>query len=189
MSTIIPCPSCSRSLRVPSGLSGQTVRCPTCGTTFVHTEPEAPPSSEREPLRDRDYDEEEIDELSSRRRGTEKPGKVMAIALMMLIGGIWATLHGVLFLAYAGLGGLLTFGFGWVCCLWPGPYYSLVMGILAIIKGSALLGERGHLQAPPTSIAVMQIVNIVNGDVPNCVMGIIALVFLNEPETRRYYRG
>jgi hypothetical protein len=35
----------------------------------------------------------------------------------------------------------------------------------------------------------MQIINIINLDVVNCAMGIISLVFLNEPEVRRYFRG
>jgi hypothetical protein len=35
----------------------------------------------------------------------------------------------------------------------------------------------------------MQIVNIVNGDIPNCVMGILTLVFLGEKPVARYYRG
>jgi hypothetical protein len=63
------------------------------------------------------------------------------------------------------------------------------MGIMAIVAASPLLGENAHLQAAPRGIAIMQIINIINLDVVNCAMGIISLVFLNEPEVRRYFRG
>jgi hypothetical protein len=63
------------------------------------------------------------------------------------------------------------------------------VGIMAIVKGAALLGRDDWRQSPPRTIAIMQIINIINFDVTNCVLGIITLVFLNEPEVRRYYRG
>src|SRR5439155_12754509 len=111
------------------------------------------------------------------------PGKVQAIAIMTLVGGILALLTA---LTWLGVGGLASFG---ICCLWPGGYYSLILGILATIKGSKLLGKDGFREAPPKAIAIMQIINIVNGDIANCVMGTLTLVFLNEPEVRNYYRG
>ena len=41
---------------------------------------------------------------------------------------------------------------------------------------------------PARAIAIMQIINIVNGDIPNCVMSILALVFLGD-RVRGYYRS
>jgi hypothetical protein len=35
----------------------------------------------------------------------------------------------------------------------------------------------------------MQIVNIINFDVVNCVLGIVILVFLSDPEVKAYYQG
>jgi hypothetical protein len=35
----------------------------------------------------------------------------------------------------------------------------------------------------------MQIVNIINGDVANCVMGILSLVFISDREVERFFRG
>ena len=43
-------------------------------------------------------------------------------------------------------------------------------------------------QGPPRTLAVLQIICIVNLDVINCVLGIIALVMLNAPEVVSYYR-
>jgi hypothetical protein len=127
--------------------------------------------------------------MPSRRRIRPKPGKVQAISIMMLVGGILAIIGSVISLGYLGVVGIASMGAGLLCCLWPGPYYGLVVGIMATIKGSQLLGDKAHVQPPPKNIAIMQIINIVNLDIPNCVMGIISLVFLSEPEVRRYFRG
>ena len=62
------------------------------------------------------------------------------------------------------------------------------MGIMATIRGSNLLGQEAHRQPAPRGIAIMQIINIINGDVPNCLMGIISLIFMNEREVQRFFR-
>jgi hypothetical protein len=62
------------------------------------------------------------------------------------------------------------------------------MGIMAIVKGSQLLGERAAEQVPPSGIAVMQIINVVNCDWVNLTLGILNLVFLGDEEVKRYFR-
>jgi predicted Zn finger-like uncharacterized protein len=194
------CPACRNELRVQDEFLGRKVRCPTCnavfeaGTTPVADAPGAPgqgapgaPAQEEvvdydpaaDPRARRRRDPDDYDD----RRTRDKPGKVQAIAIMMLIGGILALINGLTLLLSLGLGSM------GICCLWPGPYYGLVVGIMAIVKGSQLLGKDDWRQPPPRGIAIMQIINIINFDMPNCVMGILTLVFLNEPEVRRYYRG
>lgn len=185
MPEIIGCPGCQRQLKVPEEMLGHAVKCPRCGHTFdaplapaatleyrvvelpgepapLPPLPEPPEVGYRQP--ERIYP------------APAPPGKVQAIAVMTLVGGILAVLTAV--------GLLLTC----YCAAWPGTYYSLVLGILAIIKGSALLGRDAHRETAPRTIAIMQIVNIINFDLTNCVLGILSLVFLNEPEVRRYYR-
>jgi len=197
MSLTISCPSCQRTLRVPESLLGQAVKCPSCSHTFTAPEqvedeaqlrrPGTPQPQEnygdepvpskrrsREEAYDEDHDEAPLD---SRRRRDEKPGKVQAIAIMTLIGGILATLTGVAFMA-------TIYG---LC--WPGTYYSLVMGIMAIVKASQLLGDRASSQALPSGIAIMQIVNIVNCDFVNLTLGIISLVFLSDREVKDFFRS
>jgi predicted Zn finger-like uncharacterized protein len=201
MNLTIPCPSCQRSLRVPENLLGQAVKCPSCAHLFTAPEqveeeaplrpaapperpsarPAAPPEYDDEPrpfrrrMRDEDYDDEE--DASRRRRGSEKPSKVQAISVMILVGGILATLTAVI---------LMVTIYG-LC--WPGTYYSLVLGIMAIIKGSQLLGDRAPEQPPPSGIAIMQIINIVNCDCINLTLGIINLVFLSDREVKDYFRA
>jgi predicted Zn finger-like uncharacterized protein len=191
MTDTISCPSCQRTLRVPESLLGQLVKCPTCRETFTAALEGPPPRREAPPPppRPRDYagdeppprpyrDERDDWEDDDRPRRREKPSKVQAIGVMTLVGGILATLLGV---------GLTLGGFP-VCCFWPGTYFSLVMGIMAIVKGADLLGANAHRSKPPMAVAVMQIINGVNGDFVNLTMGIITLVFLNDPEVKRYFR-
>jgi hypothetical protein len=134
-----------------------------------------------------DFDDDEFDRSirRGRRRGSGlRPGKVHAIAIMTLIGGIWACLWAIhigVWMAFFGLG---TCG---VTCLNPGPYYSLVLGILAIVKGSQLLGENAAMHPPPRGISIMMIINIINADVVNCVLGILNLVFCGDPEVEGWY--
>ena len=190
MTAIINCPSCDRGLQLPESLAGQAVQCPTCGHTFTATangsspapiyrpdDVEPPPS--RRPSPPPPHEEDYLEEPPSRRPKRQKPAKVQAISIMMLVGGIYALVHA--------LGAVAATTF--VCCLWPGIYYAIVMGIMAIVTASPLLGDSAHLQAAPRGVAIMQIINIINLDVVNCVMGIISLVFLSEPEVRRYFRG
>ncbi len=135
---------------------------------------------------DDDYEDDDYEDRPSRRgrrtKMAQRPGKVQAIAIMTLIGGILAALVALNWL----IADASSMG---ICCLWPGQYYTIVLAILAIIKGSQLLGQDAHRQAPPKGIAIMMIVDIINFDIPNLVMGIIILVFCNDPEVERFFEG
>jgi hypothetical protein len=190
MTTVINCPGCQKGLQLPESLVGHEVQCPTCSRTFtaaVDRAPATPPNYAQDEVESRPSrrgsvppggNDDYYDETPSRRRARGKPGKVQAISIMMLVGGIYALVHALGAVAASGL----------ACCIWPGVYYAIVMGIMAILRASPLLGETAYLQSAPKAVAIMQIVNIVNLDVVNCVMGILTLVFLNEPEVRRYFR-
>jgi hypothetical protein len=207
MPSVINCPSCERRLNVPDTLVGEAVKCPTCGETFT-ADPDGPPPArpdadeprperrtfdltpedrdddvKRQPRRSRSRDDEaeeedDRDDLRPRRRRPRKPGAVTAIGVMMLVGGILAII------LFVGLG----LGTGLACCIWPGTYYSLVMGILAVVKGSQLLGDDAHRVEPPRWVAVMMIINIVCADVTNLALGIVCLCLLNDQEVERYFR-
>jgi predicted Zn finger-like uncharacterized protein len=195
--SVVACPACHGKLRVPEDLLGTRVRCPTCAETFyapddrrdagpIDAGPVGPASRRSRPDRDRyaGYDEEED---YPRSREDQVPGMVQAISIMTLVGGILAILLGVGALVWFGLGGLFSMGAACLCLFWPGPYYSIILGILATVKGAQLLGRDARRQGPPNAIAIMQIINVINGDIPNCVMGILTLVFLNQPEVRRFF--
>jgi len=124
----------------------------------------------------RDYDEEDDYDDRRRRRAPEKPGQIQAIAIMMLVGGILGMIAMLSYLA-------ATFCF---ILVWPGFYFEFVISILLIIRAINMLNKDD--QGPPRTLAVLQIICIVNLDVINCVLGIIALVMLNAPEVVSYYR-
>ena len=83
-------------------------------------------------------------------------------------------------IVWVALGFLFTTGF---MCLWPGFYYAIVVGVFAILRGTALLGDRWY-KSNPRTIFIMQIVLAVNLDVVNIALGIIGLVFLSEREVQ-----
>lgn len=87
---------------------------------------------------------------------------------MLLGGGAWAIGANLLSVAIFPL---------W--CFWPGFYFGIVWGILAIIRGAGMLGDNWRANRPGT-LVILQIVQIVNLDVINVVLGIIGLVFLND---------
>jgi hypothetical protein len=167
------CPRCRRAL------DGDAV-CPTCGK---HISSDARGMRARDDDYDdddrRDADYDDAPDISRRRKSKQRPGKVQAVSIMTLIGGIYAIVH------FLGVGG----GSTGLCCLWPGLYYALVVGIFAIVKGSQLLGENARAQTPPKGVAIMMIINIINGDMINCVLGIIILVFCSDPEVENFFKG
>lgn len=124
------------------------------------------------PFRDDDYDEPDEDDWESRR----KPGKVSAIAGMLIGGGAWAI--------FANLFSIVIFP---LWCFWPGLYFGIIWAILAIVRGAGLLGDRWHRQEPRT-LVVLQIVQAVNLDIVNIAMGIVGLVFLNDRQVRLSFR-
>jgi hypothetical protein len=107
-----------------------------------------------------------------------EPGKVQAIAIMTLVGGIWAVLWGI---------GVICGAWWLVVPILTGAY-SIVFGVLAIIKGASLLGQAARNETAPRPVAIMQIVNVINCDIANMVLGIITLVFLSDEQVASYYQ-
>jgi hypothetical protein len=198
MTDLATCPNCRQSLRVPPSLIGRRLKCPACASDF---DPVLAPPRPRDEPPARDYpdddrwddrpvrrsrrDEDEHDDdyprrdrPRDRRRDEPKPSKVQAIGVMMLVGGI---LNCVLALS------LLVFSCG-ILLIWPGTYVAIVAGILCIIRGSTLIGERADRESPPIAPAVLQIVCILNVDLVNVTLGIVELIMLNDSEVRRYLR-
>ncbi len=105
----------------------------------------------------------------------QKPGKIQAIAIITLVQGIMAIIGGL------GLG-LSTM------CIYVPFVYGIVYGIMATIKGSAMLGQNPWpaYQTVRTT-AIMAIVNVINCDFMfGMAGGIVILVFLNDPEVKAY---
>ena len=106
-----------------------------------------------------------------------QPGKLQAVAIMSLVGGIMSLL------VCAAIAASTFF-------IWITWIYSLVLGIMAIVYGSQMLGKnsvQGFSSAK--TIAIMQIISIISCDFVNLTMGIVSLVFLNDEEVKTYLRN
>jgi hypothetical protein len=197
MSMVTDCFACGRALHIPDELLGRDVKCPACHHTFTASDslfnapqvsqatppaaaklyggPESygvPPPAYGEQPSTREFFHEAPEWSGS----GEKPQKVQAIAVMMMIGGIIALLLGTIEV------------FTCFMLAWPGTYYNLALGIMAIVRAAALMGTGARDELPPRNIAVMQIINVVNLDFFNLTFGIITLVFLDAPEVKAYFR-
>lgn len=194
---VAPCPGCQVRLSVEPKDVGLEVECPYCKTLFTakraQQQSSPPPTTgsqssadvkrpsqrrsrrdedDERPRRSRRWDTEDEDDYEPRRRN-KKPSELGAIAGMLLGGGIWALVMSV------SVGGAF-------CCLWPGSWYALVVGILMIVRGANMLNNRDEA-GPPRTMLILQIIMIVNLDVPNMVMGIIGLVLLGNDKVKDYY--
>jgi hypothetical protein len=112
-----------------------------------------------------------------------KPGKVQAIAIMTFVSGILNILYGLTLGVGLLLGAFGTFGLS-LCCA-PIGLLPIALGIFEIIGGTKLMGtppRRFDVQ----TIAIFEIINIISGAFPSLVIGILNLVFYNEPLTKDY---
>lgn len=110
-----------------------------------------------------------------------KPGKVQAIAIMMLVNGILNILYGL----YATIGIILgTFFVGVLCA--PVTILPAILGIFEVIYGSKLLSNPPRRVNNIQTIAILEIIAIVSGNGLSAIVGILNLVFLSEPEVRAY---
>ena len=110
-----------------------------------------------------------------------KPGKVQAIAIMMLVNGILNILCGLGVTASIVLG---TIGIGILCA--PVTILPAVLGIFEVISASKLLSDPVRPVQNLQTIAILEIVAVVCGNGISVVVGILNLVFLSEPEVKAY---
>jgi len=107
---------------------------------------------------------------------------VMAIAVMTLVNGIINILAGLGLTASIVLG---TLGIGLLCA--PITILPSVLGIFEIIYASQLLSNPPKPVKPSQVIAILEICCIIIGNVISLVVGIIALVFYNDPQVQGYF--
>ena len=111
---------------------------------------------------------------------TEKPGLVMAVAVMTLISGI-ANIFWGLGLSLAALGTLV----GIVCI--PFTVLPTILGIFEIIYAAKLLGNPPQPVQPANTLAILEIVCVLTGNVFSMIVGILSLVFYNDVVVQRFF--
>ncbi len=112
----------------------------------------------------------------------QKPGMVTAIGVMTLVNGIVNILYG---LGVTGSIVLGTFGFGLLCA--PVTLLPVVLGIFEILYASKLLPDPPQPVEPSQTIAILEILAILTGNALSLVVGILALVFYNDPQVKEYF--
>jgi phage FluMu protein Com len=171
------CTGCHKLLRSDDDAAGKKAQCPECGV--VATVPNAPgtalDSSNYPPVRA----VTSPPHVSSANGLPPKPSKVTAMGIMFIVGGVIA--------ASLAISDLIIACF--LCFTSVFAVYEIILAVLAITKGVRLLGASAYAEPPPNGIAVMQIVNVIHCDFANLAMGIVNLVFCNDPEVRAYLHG
>lgn len=114
---------------------------------------------------------------------TQKPGMVTALSIMTLVNGILNILYGLGVTVSVVVG---TFGIGLLFCA-PFTILPAVLGIFEIIYASKLLSNPPQPVRPNRTIAILEITSIIAGGVISAVVGIVALVFYNDPGVRAYF--
>lgn len=112
----------------------------------------------------------------------ERPGMVTAIAIMTLVNGVLNILYALSVTFGIVLG---TFGIGLLCA--PLTILPGILGIFEIIYATQLLAIPPRAVKPNQTIAILEIAAIAAGNVISLIVGILALVFYNDPAVRMYF--
>jgi hypothetical protein len=110
----------------------------------------------------------------------ESPGLVKTIAVLTLINGIvnifWGLIAAVTVTASIVL-----------ICLAPLAILPTVLGIFEIIYAAKLLTNPPQPVQPSTTIAILEILCVLTGNVFSMIVGILSLVFYNDPQVKEYF--
>lgn len=110
----------------------------------------------------------------------QKPALFTAIAVMTLISGIINLFWG--FIASATALGTLV---GIVCL--PITILPTILGVFEIIYAAKLLSSQPQPVKPSQSIAILQILTFLIGNVFSMVVGILSLIFYNDVNVKDYF--
>ena len=197
------CNNCGQHIEFDNSMVGSEVACPSCGMDtelFIpggEAQPEieapTPPYQQVDPASaatttDQLQSDGGMPATAEGQPMPQRPGKVLAISIMTLAGGIIAIL-GCGFILYITAFLLATNNILFFLTI-ISAIYSIILGILATIKGSLMLANKPGFLSVKT-IAIMQIINLIScpGFVFNLPLGIITLVFLKDPEVKNYLRS
>src|SRR5215208_7647217 len=109
--------------------------------------------------------------------GQQKPTLVNVIAWMTLASGIINLFWGLI--------ALLSLWWTVICI--PFTILPTILGIFEIIYAAKLLSNPPQAVQPSTTIAILEIICILVGNIFSVVVGILALVFYNDLTVREYF--
>jgi hypothetical protein len=73
--------------------------------------------------------------------------------------------------------------FGLTCLALPVAALPLFVGVMGIISGARLLGDHNGTPGSATGVAILQIVNVLSGN----VISLAALALYNDPGVQTYF--
>lgn len=180
----VACPTCGSQFDTHEQYAGQVANCTNCQTPIqipAATPPPGQPAAMAPPGQPAAVTTQVVVQAPA-----GKPGKVTAIAVMTLVGGIFALISALIWFVYGVIFGLATCGI--LCILFVPATYSLALGIVAIIFGCLLLAAKPKRRSAPYASAIMQVVNIISLDLINVILGIVVLIFLSDRKVRAFFR-
>jgi len=101
---------------------------------------------------------------------------------MTIINGILNILYGVSVTTAIVLG---TFFLGILCA--PITILPVVLGIFEIIYGIKLLANPPQPVKPSQTLAILEIVAVISGNIISAVVGVLALVFYSDANVKAYF--
>ncbi len=105
-------------------------------------------------------------------QSAERPGPVLAIGIMAIVDAVISGMSSLIWMI--------------TICGIPLGIYSIAVAIIAGIYAYRLLGTSQPVQ-PNKTLAIMQIVNLITGNIFSLAFGIISLVFYDQPQVRGYF--
>jgi len=111
-----------------------------------------------------------------------KPGMVQVIAIITLINGILNILYGLIVTGSIVLG---TFFIGLLCV--PVTILPAILGIFEIIYATKLLANPPQPVRPSQTIAILEIIAVISGNVLSAIVGVLALVFYSDASVKAYF--
>ena len=110
----------------------------------------------------------------------ESPGLVKTIAVMILINGIVNIFWGLIATVSVTASIVLI-------CLAPLAILPTILGIFEIIYAAKLLSSPPQPVQPSNTIAILEILCILTFNVFSMIVGILSLVFYNDPQVKEYF--
>jgi hypothetical protein len=110
----------------------------------------------------------------------EPPSLVKTIAVLTLINGIVNIFWGLIATGTVTASVILI-------CLAPLAILPTILGIFEIIYALKLLGNPPQPVQPSTTIAILEILTVLTGNVFSMVVGILALVFYSDAQVKEYF--
>jgi hypothetical protein len=111
-----------------------------------------------------------------------KPGKIQLISIFSLVSGI---LNIIVALTLSITVPIATVGIGLLCC--PVFAAQIVLGVFEILYASKLLSNPPKPVEPSKTIAILEIISIITGNVLSMAAGIVMLVMYNDPEVQAWF--